>query len=113
MRRDVLWCVLSKAVVCAGTAVLRDQEPFTVTPPLECRAFSQGLSTCVFKALFWQDTDDSVGSLCPSTVETSHVSFSVLPIAPDLLMFLGVAPLTPVSGVREPRCLGWEAKADN
>lgn len=99
---DMLQCSLSKAGVCqvylqvyAGTAVLGDQESFVVTPLLELSA--------------------SVGPLCASTVETSCLGISVLllPIAPDLLMFLGVAPLTPVSGVRYPISWGQEAKAGN
>lgn len=69
----------------------------------------------MFKTLFWQATDDSVGPLCACTVETSHLGISVLllPIAPDLLMFLGVAPLVPVPAVRYPISWGQEAKADN
>lgn len=37
---DMPWCVLSKTMVYAGTAVLRDQESFAVTPLLDCRVFS-------------------------------------------------------------------------
>lgn len=36
----ILRCVLSKAMACVGTAVLGDQESFTVTLLLECRGFS-------------------------------------------------------------------------
>ena len=67
------------------------------------------------QTLFWQAADDAVEPLCASTVETSHwgVSILLLPIAPELPVFLGVAPLTPVSGVRYPVSWGREAKADN
>lgn len=69
----------------------------------------------MFKTLFWQAADGSVGPLCASTVERSPLGISVLllHIAPDLLMFLGIAPLAPVSGVRCPVSWGQQAKADN
>lgn len=39
---DLLWCVLFKAMVCAGTAVLGDQESFALTPLLEVQGFQLG-----------------------------------------------------------------------
>lgn len=37
---DMVQCVLSKAVVCARTAVPGHQESFAVRPLLECSIFS-------------------------------------------------------------------------
>lgn len=70
VRMDMVQCVLSKAVVSVRTAVPRN---LLRSLPCWSAAFSVRVWALVFKTLFWQATDGSVGPFCASRVEINHL----------------------------------------